>query len=238
VDKSSSKETATMALQPPDFDHWFAAAGGMDGDGDHFTVELDAHSLELPSGRVVASEPGPPAAESFAQTVAPGRYPVVLLVVQYRSSDEPDADIVDERVGAVRLVIRDEPVVAWDPAILAGQSADDLADGEYFGYPVDGGTGCFADEENLERLYEDTEAVLDLSRDVADRPTSPTVLTASELADFDDEGEEDEDSPLLVAFTTGEGDGRYPTWIGRTADGDVACFVSDFFLLHDAQSIG
>ncbi|MGN9813547.1 DUF4241 domain-containing protein [Micromonospora sp. BQ11] len=31
-------------------------------------------------------------------------------------------------------------------------------------------------------------------------------------------------------MTSGWGDGAYPTWIGRDADGTVACFVADMLL--------
>ena len=36
----------------------------------------------------------------------------------------------------------------------------------------------------------------------------------------------------LVAYHSGWGDGSYPVWIGRTADGEVACFVADMLVLH------
>lgn len=29
----------------------------------------------------------------------------------------------------------------------------------------------------------------------------------------------------LIGFDSGWGDGRYPVWIGRSASGEVACFV-------------
>ncbi|MGA4727297.1 DUF4241 domain-containing protein [Micromonospora taraxaci] len=35
------------------------------------------------------------------------------------------------------------------------------------------------------------------------------------------------------AFPSGEGDGTYRTWVGRTRGGEITCFVTDF-LLHDA----
>jgi hypothetical protein len=36
----------------------------------------------------------------------------------------------------------------------------------------------------------------------------------------------------LIAYHSGWGDGSYPTWIGRSTSGDVACFVTDM-LLYD-----
>ena len=49
-----------------------------------------------------------------------------------------------------------------------------------------------------------------------DRPTVPTTVM------------DPNNEPVLVAFTTGRGDGAYTTWVGRTASGDIACFVTDF----------
>lgn len=39
----------------------------------------------------------------------------------------------------------------------------------------------------------------------------------------------------LIAFHSGWGDGSYPVWIGRSADGQVACFVADMLLLSDGR---
>jgi hypothetical protein len=39
-----------------------------------------------------------------------------------------------------------------------------------------------------------------------------------------------------VLFNCGMGDGDYPTWIGRTAAGDPACFIADLELL--SHSLG
>lgn len=62
--------------------------------------------------------------------------------------------------------------------------------------------------------------------DVCDRPTAPTEV----------EGPDGE--PILVALSTGCGDGHYPTWVGRTAGGEVACFVTDFSLFPDETTAG
>jgi hypothetical protein len=207
-----------MSLNPPDFDQWFASSAGTGPDGRDFTVQLDKAWLSLPTGRVVATEPITVGMDddddphAFTQTVPPGRYPVVLL-------------IADGLVAAARLVIRDERATAWEPAVPEGHDPHDHGDGA-LGYPVEGGIGCFTDEQTLQGLCADgdLEWMQDLMLDVADRSAAPTVM-----ANSDEDGE-----PVLVAFRTGEGDGQYPTWAGRNANGDITCFVTDF-LLHEAQ---
>jgi hypothetical protein len=214
------RELFTVSLEPFDFDRLFASGADHTApDGQYLTVQVDEGWLVLPTGRVIAVEPGI-SGITFTQTVPPGRYPVLLSVAEYRASSTPDSEIIDERVAAARLVIRGEAVATWEPAVTAGQDVDDLGDGEFYGYGVDGGTGCFTDARSYQDLLDDDEVEWgDLLMDVDDRPTSPTALTGPD------------DEPLLVAFTTGCGDGSYPTWVGRTANGDIACFLTEFFLI-------
>jgi hypothetical protein len=217
-----------MPLKPPDFDQWFAASAGTDPDGTRFSLHQDRGWLSLPTGRLVAAEPGyfPDADQmAFTQTVPPGRYPVVLLVQECPVRCGPGAGTPGaaiEYVAAARLVIRDEPAAAWEMAVREGQDPSDLDDDGYFGYPVDGGVGCFADAQALQALHadDDGEWLETLALDVADRPAA-----VSELTDFGEDGQ-----PVLAAFSTGCGDGHYPTWAGRTASGDITCFVTDFLL--------
>lgn len=211
-------------LRPRDYDRLFVAGATFRDDAWHCTVQLDHGRLSLPSGRVAASEPGFPT-KAFTQTVPPGRYPIVLAVVEYRRS--ADGEVVVERVAAARLVIRDEPVDAWELALWPGQDVAALGENEFFGYPVDGGQGSFADADAVQALHKEeyNEWWQDFRMDVSDRPTSPTA-----------DGPDGE--PILVGFTTGDGDGTYPTWIGRTHDGEVACFVTDFFLLPEDATFG
>ncbi|MWA05466.1 DUF4241 domain-containing protein [Actinomadura sp. LD22] len=41
----------------------------------------------------------------------------------------------------------------------------------------------------------------------------------------------------IVVFKCGMGDGAYPTWIGRSADGDITWVVSDLELLHHGTAL-
>ncbi|MFF3878681.1 DUF4241 domain-containing protein [Streptomyces sp. NPDC001978] len=36
----------------------------------------------------------------------------------------------------------------------------------------------------------------------------------------------------LIVYPSGMGDGSYPAWIGRDADGEVTCLVADMLILR------
>ncbi|MCP2166148.1 Protein of unknown function (DUF4241) [Goodfellowiella coeruleoviolacea] len=172
--------------------------------------------LSLPSGELVASawrwEP-----VGFTETAPPGRYPVLLHpVVLDRGDPERPVSV------AVQLVIRDEPAVSWTLALLPGQDPADLSETGFFGFPVDGGEASLIDARYLRELSESGT----LDEFIADATAD---LGFGGLM----ESTEDEDGRDAVMFKTGDGDGVYPTWIGRTAGGDLACFVVDFLLLDE-----
>ncbi|WP_229068753.1 DUF4241 domain-containing protein [Actinoplanes sp. DH11] len=162
-------------------------------------VVTPAARLILPSGRLIAAEPGTgfPAGEAarwaFSETVAPGAYPVEIL---HR----------DGLMIAARVVVHPQAVAGWRPA---------QRNGEPYVYPVDGGAGSFGSPEVFEALTDD-EAREDLIADLSfDSDEAYGVYT------------DPASGANLVAFRLGA-DGRYLTWAGCTADNDVACFLTDF----------
>ncbi|MFF7335128.1 DUF4241 domain-containing protein [Streptomyces sp. NPDC008150] len=194
---------------------------------------LPAVPLSLPSGRVVALEPFMAGGEdeeemAFGEQVKPGVYPVELSEIDLIDGT---GRVIDTRTATARLVIREEPVVRWELAVTAGQDPKELDDDSYFGYPVDGGTGCFLDATTYRALHTEedfAERVLDaMYADAAttpgggDRTPDPLTLAVGN------------DPTAVVAFSTGWGDGVYATWIGRTANDEVACFLTDFVDLDE-----
>jgi hypothetical protein len=213
-----------MPLPAPDFERLFApgARHTLSGGG-VATVRLwQEFSLWLPSGRVIAGEPFSFGADDsgFVQRVPPGQYPLVLVLAVSAARGYLRAH---EMIAAARLVIRDEPVVSWEMAVHEGQDVAELGDDEFFGYPVDGGTGGFVDAANIAPLCGDDDYH---DRLMTVLETGETDFAAGTLTD-------DEGKPFLVMFSSGGGDGHYPTWVGRTADGEVVCFLTDFFILND-----
>ncbi|MCX4429428.1 DUF4241 domain-containing protein [Streptomyces mirabilis] len=223
-----------MPVLAPDFVHLFAPGTSHpcpDGVGLLVRV-LPGVPLSLPSGRVIAMEPlgcgvGDPAEMAFTQQVRPGTYPVVLVTVDVIG---PDGGHRDTRVAAAQLEIRNEPVATWELALRPGEDTEELDDDELFGYPVDGGTGCFVDAQTFQAAGEKEDFAGQVAESLWGRPQTP-VASVRECAPITMSVGDDEHA--VVVFSTGWGDGDYPTWIGRTADGDVACFLTDFQVLAD-----
>lgn len=220
-----------MPMPAPDFERLFVPGTRHELSGaGTVTIRLRTGTeLSLPSGRVVAGEPfmfgAMEDSSGFVQRVPPGRYPLVLILGVF--GEDPDGPDAYATIAAARLVIRDEPVVSWELAVYEGQDPAGLGDDEFFGYPVDGGTGGFVDAQNIASLCADHDDYLDrlmIALNVREEDyVAPAVLT--------DEASE----PVVVAFSSGGGDGFYPTWVGRTSGGDVACLLTDFFLLPDEE---
>ena len=178
-------------------------------------------TLRLPSGALVACDPTylrpvePDASEwattksytyqqtrhPFTATVPPGDYPVVLSRFRWLRGSGPT-------VAAVKVWVGDGPVDSWEMALRAGEDPRTLPDGGFFGFGVDAGTGCFFDATAASALASRT------------REFALGYEESSELTD-------DASGANLIAFHSGWGDGSYPVWIGRTAVGDINCFVAD-----------
>ncbi|AWW37362.1 MULTISPECIES: DUF4241 domain-containing protein [Streptomyces] len=187
----------------------------------------DGGELDLPTGQVVACDPfvylGSGDVEPFTATVAPGRYRVEAAVATLGEPGEPESDDPHRRVAAARLVIRDEPATTWELALLPGQDLAELEDDEFFGYGVDAGTGCFYDaaaEKGFPETEGDEGPLWDAFQD-SDWSAVVHLVTSPDTGN------------TVAAFTSGWGDGAYPTWIGRTASGEITCFLTDFFVAPD-----
>jgi hypothetical protein len=163
-----------------------------------------AGNLHLTSGRLVAADPSSLDfdADPFIVTVPPGTYPVTISLATFL--DDPR----HSRVCAARLDIGDRPTVQWTLALRDGEEPLDLGFQGYFGFGVDAGMACFVDADATERLKD-----VWLTLDGLVEPRHRTI-----------------DSGAMVAWSSGWGDGVYPTWIGYDAAGAVTCFVADMLL--------
>jgi Protein of unknown function (DUF4241) len=193
-----------------------ASEEAIPGVGGTVTVEVSQiGTLRMPSGALIACDPGylgpPPGAvetyayqqshQPFTATAPPGEYPVLLSEFRWLAGSGPN-------IAAAKVWVRDGPVASWEMALRPGEDPRTLPGNGWFGFGVDGGAGCFYDAAAAHALAPLAQGF---------------VLGYQTTAEITDE----ESGANLIAFSSGWGDGSYPVWIGRTAAGDIACFIAD-----------
>ncbi|MEU9865550.1 DUF4241 domain-containing protein [Streptomyces sp. NPDC047971] len=173
-------------------------------------------TLRVPSGLLAVSGPDALVGERPALTipVPPGEH----VLEQARVRVGYDCEWSGGRVTrtdttAVRLRVGERPAASWEMALGPDDDPRLLGENELFGFATDSATGCFADAgawPSLHRLFERhlVQGEPDAGEDITD---SLYLLRTRDEASG---GE-------LVAFAT-TGDGTYPVWVGRCADGEVA----------------
>jgi hypothetical protein len=221
-----------MKLRPPEFEPMFRPGTRYRWrDSPEGMIEVaDGGMLDLATGRLVACDPFWGSAierqcDAFTVTVAPSRYPVTLSRVRWDQPLHPRVPPPVRRGAAAKLTIRDEPPVTWELALRPGEDPATLQPGEFFGFGVDSGTGCFLDASAVAAMsrFTVTGSPQDfkLFRDLREWAVANVVVDRGLGLN-------------AVFFDCGMGDGDYPTWIGRTAAGDPACFVADLELLSES----
>jgi len=213
--------------------------------------QVEVGELILTSGRIVACEPTRLQTFGdvlpFTRRVAPGRYPVVLCLVgvQYTTWSE-------ERVAWAQVRFRPEPARSWEMALTPGQDPAKLDGKAFFGYDVEAGRGGFLDADIVTALAPEREQHLRRIREGSMRSiTSVEDLLANSTPFFrrfweaqrsrtDPErqwaglGVEPTTGANVVEFSSGWGDGCYPSYWGLDDSGEPCCLVTDFGLLVES----
>ena len=194
-------------------------------DAEYVMESHPAGDVVCPTGHVVGCDPLTlPEPEPFTVDVVPGTYPLRAWVAVLQK----DGAEWQRYVAALQLVIRDEPAVRWEPALLTGQDLGDLEGDAFFGYPVDAGAGTLADTAAIIALagweYEQVDAAF-IQQKLQDAPIPGGALPAVT---------DEKTGANVIAVTTGLGDGMYPTFVGYGESGEVTSFVTDFLVLPQA----
>jgi hypothetical protein len=201
-----------------------------DADAEPETIKLHQHTLGeliVTTGQIVACDPlAIPEMPPFADTVPLGRYSVIVSVAEW-----PDGD---QRVAFALLRLGERPIARWEIAVPQGRTLSSLKLGHIFVYPVDSGTGCFMDLDAARALLaraeqaaarqEDNEELFDALKKTYVNTWSWTVLVLDEVTGAN-----------VIAFSSGWGDGSYPTFWGYDADGQQVALVTDFGVLDTSR---
>lgn len=177
--------------------------------------------LELPTGEIIACDPLTSDVETpaLSRRVKPGRYPVSLLEAQGRVS---------------LAVLRFGPgkPARWELATIAGEDVAALEGDEVYGYSVDAGLGSFMDKTAMVLMSEQQDK-LDANQNYYDD------VVAAEFAPNQDRfvmHRPVAGNPLNIAmFSSGWGDGSYPSFWGLDAAGEPVLLMTDFDVLENAD---
>jgi hypothetical protein len=93
-------------------------------------------------------------AKPLSQKIPAGDYDVSVLISEQGSKDAPN-----ERYALAKLTVSNNPAVKWQLATTDGQNIHKLKPGEYFGYAIDAGVGCFMDEQTYREYDEFSEEI-------------------------------------------------------------------------------
>jgi hypothetical protein len=167
------------------------------------TDDLLVGEVALPSGRAYIGEYFDETEFDFA--VAPGAYPARATLARHR-------DQSFDNVAFATLVLSDAPTTSW----------------EYHGaIAVDGGSTMIMSVEGRDQLSgqitDDTQAWYDFNQRVFESAVAHDYL-ATEYAITPETN--------LAFFSSGMGDGGYPVYVGKDAQGKPTRVVIDFLLLH------
>ncbi|MFD8146731.1 DUF4241 domain-containing protein [Streptomyces sp. NPDC059708] len=189
-----------------DFDRVFRA--GAEIPGLKVLDPVPCGTVRVPSGVLAVACPDTGKGLSgITVELPPGAYPMEAAWVEV--GEEHWGSYVE--VAAVRLLIGDGPVAAWEMALGPGDDTLRLPAGAAFGFGTDAAAGAFGDAE----VWEELRDLLERAR----RQGSPERdrLSHSVVGTHLDGGSLGAD---LAVFCTG-GDGVYPVWVGRSASGEV-----------------
>jgi hypothetical protein len=189
-------------------------------DGTRVTLSLHPlGDLVLPTGQIVASDPFIADDPPYTRGVAPGRYPVLVNVARINT---------DSRVAYAILRFSAQRPVRWEMALYPGNDPATLGENELVRYGVDSGTGCFIDAGAVRILVERSTADHGENQDLGDMMAKTYVDTwawANYVLDPDT-------GANVIAFSSGWGDGGYPSFWGLDETGAPVCLVTDFLVFR------
>ncbi|MCL1895803.1 MAG: DUF4241 domain-containing protein [Clostridiales bacterium] len=189
-------------------------------------TKLSLGDLYLSTGLIVANDPFVCfETEPFTISVEPGHYPVTISVAHY-----PIRETVgeDRRVALAMLRFSDQKPVRWEMAVTSEKQAaglSELGEDDFFGYGVDSGTGGFMDKAVADKIAKDTDT--DFYEKFEEELEATYVHTYNYLLCSAYGGEHKD----FACFSSGWGDGSYPSYFGFDDEGRPCSLVTDFCIL-------
>jgi uncharacterized protein DUF4241 len=199
----------------------FAALGPVTAGGTAAQLSVSlAGDLALPTGRVVAADVFFFDTIPFTRWLPSGMHPVFVL--------HATAPTFGDRIAAAMIRVGSGVPVRWEPALTPGQDPSRLESDGFFGYGVDSGTGCFASAEALAELMRHGSPAAETYADRVQAAMFPSKIDIRPTADIP---VGDGTGLNVVAFSSGWGDGGYPSYFGLDAAGKPLVLLTNFGIL-------
>ena len=196
-------------------------------DANHTLKKQNLGDLFLKTGNIVANDPLVMfELEPLTLSVAPGSYPVSIHISNWSS---PLMD--DKRVALAALRFSDKKAIRWEMALADGQDPDNVKDGKlFYGYGVDSGTGGFMDKSAADEIgakLTDDASYEKVYKEIDKQMEETYVDTYSYAIGNMTDGTQND----FVAFSSGFGDGCYPSYFGFDDMGELCALATDFLAL-------
>jgi hypothetical protein len=182
-------------------------------------------SLVVTSQGVMAMDPIVTSLDKpFTQPVPNGRHLVTVAIAELGT---------DERIAFARVQFSPAPAASWKMAFTdPEQDPPALGPGQFVGYGVDAGVGCFMDVDAAKligRRYGEEGPYFSFG-DVIIEEMEKTCQHTRSWADIRPiDGREEN----VICFSSGYGDGSYPSFFGFDADDRVCQLVTDFLIFQE-----
>ncbi|HJH55781.1 MAG TPA: DUF4241 domain-containing protein [Brachyspira hyodysenteriae] len=198
---------------------------------------LDIGEVNLSSGKIIACDPlaymYDDQVTPFIQTVKPDKYKVSLLIIK----DE-------ERISIAKISFSDKEPKRYELAVTGKEDLSEVEEGEFFGYPVDASMGCFCDYDAAKKYFEYENKLEeesggdfdnrydDLFSDLLEDNAKNNPKYQSEYGDWLNWNVPESDSNIVL-FTSGYGDGYYPSYFAYDENDNICALYTIFIDLND-----
>lgn len=181
-------------------------------------VQKEIGKLKIVSGQLVACDPFwlKDGEKAFTTKLPIGEYSVNIT-----TSHHEDDSYGSITFSTIRLA--NTKPIRWEMMLLPDQELSKLKDDEFWGYAVDAGMGCFADLKAIQIVHnnKDNREFIDKLADDLIRLSSRTGWCNINL-----------EVGNIIAFSSGWGDGSYPTFAGFDEDNQLVAVVTDFMCIY------
>ncbi|MDR2939177.1 MAG: DUF4241 domain-containing protein [Clostridiales bacterium] len=175
--------------------------------------------LNLPTGKIVANDPCVFfETEEFTVKVEPGIYPVSISIAEFSENG-------DKVVAFAMIKFSGSKPVKWAMALIDGQGLECLSGDSFYGYGVDSGVGGFMDKSIADKVLASDLDLYDIFEGQFNKTHNGDYSYAS--GNITGSGNSD-----IIAFSSGYGDGAYPSYFGYDESGKVCSLVTEFFVIE------